>query len=244
MAQRRGLLPHIRFGPDVTGARWKKATSRWTVTTADGTTYVCRFLILGVGGLHTPQTPTLPGADEFSGAVWHSSCWNHDVDLTGKHVAVVGVGASGIRIIPELTAQAAQLTVFQRTPAWVLPKLDTPHPTWRKKLFRALPWAQALHRLRIYLAREKRGIGFHHRPDALRVAEDVVRGQIDKHIDDPGLRKTLTPTYRFGCKRVLLSNDYYRSLNAPPASRWSPAAQPPYAPRQSWTRPAQTIKPT
>lgn len=215
VARRRGVLPHIRFGTDVTGARWEAETGEWTVATADGTTYVSRFLVLGVGGLHTPRTPELPGADGFQGQAWHSSRWNHDVDLAGKHVAVVGVGASGVQIIPEVARQAARLTVFQRTPAWVLPKADVPHPAWRKRLFRALPWARALYRLRIHARREMRGIGFHHRPGALRAAEDLVRRRIDEGIDDPALRETVTPDYRLGCKRVLLSNDYYRTLNAP-----------------------------
>ena len=215
VARRRGILPHLRPGTDVTGARWDEAAGEWTVTTAEGPTYVARFLVLGVGGLHTPQIPALPGADDFGGAVWHSSGWNHDVDLAGKHVAVVGVGASGVQLIPELARQAGRLTVFQRTPAWVLPKADVPHPAWRKRLFRTLPWAQSLYRLRIYARREMRGIGFHHKPEALRAAEDVVLRQISRSIDDPALREALTPAYRMGCKRVLFSNDYYPALNEP-----------------------------
>lgn len=215
VAARRGVLPHFRFGTDVRGARWDEAAGTWTVTTAQGATYVSRFLVLGVGGLHTPRTPTPPGSETFRGPVWHSSRWNHDADLAGKHVAVVGVGASGVQIIPELARRAAGVTVFQRTPAWVLPKPDVSHPAWRKRLFRLLPWAQDLYRLRIHVRREMRGIGFHHRPDALRVAEDLIRGLIDRHIDDPGLRETLTPHYRLGCKRVLLSDDYYPALNSP-----------------------------
>ncbi|MFD0487585.1 cyclohexanone monooxygenase [Saccharopolyspora erythraea NRRL 2338] len=215
VARRRGLLPRIRFGVEVTEARWESSTGEWIVSTASGTTYIGRFLILGVGGLHAPQVPDLPGADSFSGDVWHSSCWNHDADLTGKRVALVGVGASGVQLVPHLAERASELTVFQRTAAWVLPKADTPVPAWRQRLFRWLPWTQALHRLRIYLRREKRGIGFHSRPDAMRVAEQVVLRQIEDQIDDAALRDVVTPKYRMGCKRVLFSNEYYRTLNAP-----------------------------
>ncbi|MFD0200228.1 MULTISPECIES: flavin-containing monooxygenase [Saccharothrix] len=211
VARRRGLLPSIRFGTEVTGARWQVETGTWVVSTSTGVTYTSRFLVLGVGGLHTPRVPDLPGS--FSGHSWHSARWNHDVELTGKRVALVGVGASGVQLVPHLAERAAKLTVFQRTPAWVLPKADAPVPAWRKRLYRLLPWTQSLHRLRIYLRREKRGLGFHHRPDALAAAEPVVLGRIAAQVDSPRLRDELTPDYRLGCKRVLFSNDYYPALN-------------------------------
>ncbi|KOX18406.1 monooxygenase [Saccharothrix sp. NRRL B-16348] len=211
VARRRGLRPSIRFGTEVTGARWQADSGTWVVSTSAGATYTSRFLVLGVGGLHTPKVPDLPGV--FEGYAWHSSRWNHDVDLTGKRVALVGVGASGVQLVPHLAERAAALTVFQRTPAWVLPKADAPVSAWRKRLFRLLPWAQSLHRLRIYLRREKRGLGFHHRPDALAAAEPVVLRQIAAQVDDPELRDKLTPRYRLGCKRVLFSNEYYPALN-------------------------------
>ncbi|GAA0352318.1 NAD(P)/FAD-dependent oxidoreductase [Actinoallomurus spadix] len=215
IARRRGLLSRIRFGTRVTGARWEAAAGEWTVSTAAGTTYVSRFLILGVGGLHAPRIPELAGAETFGGHVWHSSNWNHEVDLTGKRVTLVGVGASGVQIVPHLAERSSELTVFQRSAAWVLPKADVPVSEWRRRMFRLLPWTQALYRLRVYLRREKRGFGFHHRPDALRVAEPVVIRQIETHIDDPELRRKLIPDYRFGCKRVLFSNEYYPALNRP-----------------------------
>ncbi|MGW3150972.1 flavin-containing monooxygenase [Streptomyces sp. NPDC001177] len=215
VARRRGLLPRIRFFTEVTGARWDAERCEWTVSTAAGSTYVARFLVLGVGGLNEPQIPVLPGAERFSGHVWHSSRWNHDIDLTGKRVALIGVGASGVQLVPQLAERASELTVFQRTAPWVLPKADAPVAAARQQLFRRLPWLHRLHRLRIYVRRELRGIGFHRRPDALRVAEDVVRRTIETQIDDPELRSTLTPAYRLGCKRVLFSNAYYRTLNGP-----------------------------
>ncbi|MBB5156454.1 flavin-containing monooxygenase [Saccharopolyspora phatthalungensis] len=215
IARRRGLLPRIRLGTEVTGARWDDDAGEWTVSTAEGPTYVSRFLVLGVGGLHAPRTPDLPGAETFRGEIWHSARWNHDVELTGKRVALVGVGASGVQIVPELADTASSLTIFQRTAPWVLPKADAPVPAWRQRLFRRFPLAQSLHRLRIYLRREQRGIGFHHRPEALRSAEPLVRRHIESHIDDPQLRDKLVPAYRLGCKRVLFSNAYYPALNRP-----------------------------
>ncbi|MEK8173469.1 NAD(P)-binding protein [Streptomyces sp. M19] len=241
VARRRGVLPRFRFGTDVTGARWEPATSEWTVTTADGTTYLTRFLVLGVGGLHTPRTPTLPGDGDFLGEIWHSSRWNHDVDLAGKHVAVVGWAPPGADH-PEVARRADQLTVFQRTPAWVLPKADAPHPAWRKRLFRLLPWAQALYRLRIHARREMRAsastgvrtrCGWRRTSCAARsTARSTTRAARDAH-----------PAYRLGCKRVLLSSDYYRTLNARHV-HVVPGGPSPCAPVPSSTRRAPSTRRT
>ncbi|UMP06696.1 NAD(P)/FAD-dependent oxidoreductase [Amycolatopsis sp. EV170708-02-1] len=215
VADRHGLLPRIRFGTQVTSARWDEATAEWTVKTGDGATYVSRFLILGVGGLHVPRIPDVPGAATFQGSTWHTSCWNHDIDLAGKHVTLVGVGASGVQVAPHLAERAASLTIFQRTAPWVLPKADAAIPAWRQRLFAWLPAARSLHRLGIYLQREKRGFGFHTRPELLRVAEPIVQRRIAEQITDPSLRVLVTPDYPLGCKRVLFSTGYYATLNRP-----------------------------
>ncbi|MFE0021018.1 flavin-containing monooxygenase [Amycolatopsis sp. NPDC059021] len=215
VAARHGLLPRIRFDTRVVSARWDEGTAEWTVETADGATYLSRFLVLGVGDLHIPRIPEVPGAATFRGSTWHTSCWNHDVDLAGKHVTLVGVGASGVQVAPHLAEQAASLTIFQRTAPWVLPKADTAIPRWQQRLFAWFPAAQSVHRLGIYLQREKRGFGFHTRPDLLRVAEPIVRRRIAGQIADPSLRALVTPDYPLGCKRVLFSTDYYATLNRP-----------------------------
>lgn len=213
VARRRGLLPRIRFGTEVTGARWDAETSEWMVSTVAGPGYACRFLVLAAGSLHIPRVPDLPGTDRFTGYRWHSSGWNHNVELTGKRIALIGTGASGIQVAPYLAENASQLTIFQRTPAWVLPRADEPVPSWQRDMFRWVPWTQSLHRFGIYLRRERRGLGFYFRPEALRAAEPVVLGKLKTEIDDPEVRKKLTPDYRLGCKRVLFSNDFYRTLN-------------------------------
>ncbi|HEX7307862.1 NAD(P)/FAD-dependent oxidoreductase [Lentzea sp.] len=210
-----GILPHIRFGTTVVRAEWQEADSKWHVSTSDGWLYAGRFLVLGVGGLHVPKVPELPGREVFQGVAWHSSRWNHGEDLAGKHVALIGVGASGVQVAPHLAEHAASLTVFQRTAPWVLPKADKPVPARRQWLFRLLPIAQSWHRLRLYLRRELRGVGFHRKPDALRVAEPVVLRHIENQIADPALRALVTPPYRLGCKRILFSNDYYATLARP-----------------------------
>jgi cyclohexanone monooxygenase len=215
VVQRHGLMSRIRLNSGVTSACWDDTAAEWTVKTTGGATYVSRFLVFGIGGLHVPRMPNLPGGEAFVGASWHTSQWNHDVDLKDRHVTLVGVGASGVQVAPHLARHAASLTIFQRTAPWVLPKADAPVPDWQKRLFSRLPVAQSLHRLRIYLRREKRGFGFHHRPDLLRTVEPIVLRQIESQIDDARLRALVTPTYRMGCKRILFSNDYYATLDRP-----------------------------
>ncbi len=215
VAERRQLLPRIRFRTEVTGARWDSQAQEWAVSVAAGPEYRCRFLILSVGNLHVPRVPGLPGADFFAGPVWHSSGWNHDVDLSGKHVALIGTGGSGIQVAPYLAEKAAELTIFQRTPARVLPKLDRPVPAWRQRMFRRLPFTQSLYRSRLYLRRERTVWRFYHQPDWLPAAE--LRGQrrLEAKIEDPVLREKLTPGYRLGCKQVVFSSDFYQTLSQP-----------------------------
>ncbi|MET8759934.1 NAD(P)/FAD-dependent oxidoreductase [Lentzea sp. NPDC004782] len=215
VARKWGVRPRIRFGTTVTHAEWDEARAEWRTSTSDGQLHVSAFLVLGVGGLHVPSVPELPGAAEFQGVSWHSSQWNHDEDLTGKHVALVGVGASGVQVAAHLAERAASLTIFQRTAPWVLPKADLPTPAWQQRLFRLLPITQSWQRLRLYLRRERRGLGFHSKPDALRVAEPIALRHIENHLTDPALRALVTPTYQLGCKRVLFSNDYYAALARP-----------------------------
>ncbi len=166
-------------------------------------------MVAGVGGLHIPNVPEITGADTFEGPKFHSAQWDHTVDLKGKKVVVIGTGASAIQFIPIIAQEVGHLTVFQRTPAWVLPKKDKPTPEWRKKVFAKVPGAQRAYRNALYWALEARAIGFNGHVKILPVAEKIVKRYLAKKIPDPELRAKLTPDYRLGCKRVLQSNTYY-----------------------------------
>ena len=144
VTDRYGVREHIRFGVNVTGSRWDADEQAWHVHTADGTEYVGRFLVSGIGGLHIPSIPDLPGLDRFQGARFHSARWNHDYDLTGRRVAVIGTGASAIQIVPSIAPTVAKLSLFQRTPPWIMPKNDHPTPDRARRLFRLLPPARRL----------------------------------------------------------------------------------------------------
>ena len=141
VADEQGIRKYVRFGVEVTGATWDESRKRWTVHTTEGDEYDARVVVAGVGGLHIPNIPELDGAESFTGPVFHSADWNHDVDLRDKKVVVIGTGASAIQFIPIIAQETSHLTVFQRTPPWVLPKKDRPTPEWRKKLFRRVPGA-------------------------------------------------------------------------------------------------------
>jgi cation diffusion facilitator CzcD-associated flavoprotein CzcO len=207
-----GLRRHIRFGTEVTGARWDPDENRWHVTTAGGEEYVARFVVSGIGGLHIPNVPKLPGIEDFAGTAFHSARWDHSYDLTGKRVAVVGTGASAVQFVPRIAPAAGRLTLFQRTPPWIMPKPDHEIPGWARRIFHLVPGVQRAYRAFLYWLLESRAMGFNGRPGLMRLAQRIALRHMHKAIADPELRRKLTPDYVMGCKRVLIANDYYPAL--------------------------------
>ncbi|MFP5219790.1 MAG: flavin-containing monooxygenase [Actinomycetes bacterium] len=214
VARERGVLPLVHLRTELLGARWDDDAQRWTVATSRGE-LTCRVLVLGTGGLSDPSVPSLPGLERFAGTTFHSAQWDHEHDLTGERVAVVGTGASAIQFVPYVQERAARLVLFQRTAPWVMPRRNRRIGEREKELYRRLPIAQTLNRAGIYVGRESWIVGFAKQPAVMKVAERIARRHLARQVRDPELRAKLTPTYRLGCKRVLLSNDYYPALTKP-----------------------------
>ena len=215
VADEQGIRPYIDFGVEVTGASWDEDRKVWTIRTASGEDYQARVVVAGVGGLHIPNIPEIQGAETFEGPKFHSAQWDHSVDLAGKKVVVIGTGASAIQFIPIIAQDVEKLTVFQRTPPWVLPKKDKPTAEWRKTVFDKVPGAQRAYRNALYWGLEARAIAFNGHLDVLPFAEKIVTRYLKKAIPDAELRAKLTPDYRLGCKRVLQSNTYYPTFLRP-----------------------------
>lgn len=213
VAEDHGLLPHIRLQTEVTGAEFDEADGTWTVQTAAGATLTCRLLIVGVGQLNRPLIPDIPGRESFRGIQFHSARWNHEVDLRGKRVASIGNGASAVQYIPEIAPLANRLTVFQRSPNWIVPRVDREIGPGRRALFRAVPALAKLLRLSIYLASDARWGAFRHADGFVsRRMRQLALNHLEAQVPDPALRARLTPDYPVGCKRVLVSSDYYPAL--------------------------------
>jgi cation diffusion facilitator CzcD-associated flavoprotein CzcO len=207
-AERYGVLPHIRCGVEMLRADWDPATQRWLLDTSDGP-LEARVLITATGPWHEPLIPSIRGA--FDGPVFHSSRWDHSVDLTGKRVAVIGTGASAVQFVPAIQPLVSSLHLFQRTAQWVLPKPDHYVPAVERGLFQRIPAAQrALRRLE-YLGMEALGLGFRH-PWIMRAVQRIGLLHLRRSVPSATLRAALTPTYTLGCKRLLMSNSYYPAL--------------------------------
>ncbi|HEY2762718.1 MAG TPA: NAD(P)/FAD-dependent oxidoreductase [Pseudonocardiaceae bacterium] len=206
-----GVQPHIRFNHDMLDAAWDHAQRRWRVRTNHGE-LTCDVLITGTGALSSPSIPDIPGLDSFQGTVFHSAQWNHEYDLRDRRVAVVGSGASAIQFVPQIQPQVAALTIFQRTPPWILPRGDRNNRAVEHRVYRAAPALQRLVRAGIYWSRELTVPGFAKHPRLLKIAESMARRHLRRQIPDPALRETLTPRYTIGCKRILLSDDYFPAL--------------------------------
>jgi cation diffusion facilitator CzcD-associated flavoprotein CzcO len=209
-----GLRAHLRFGVAATSAEFDEARGIWRVTTSD-TTYEARALVLGNGALHVPKLPDVPGLASFAGTQFHSARWNHGYDFAGKRVAVIGTGASTIQFAPEIAPRVGKLSVFQRTPPWIVPKRDREMTAVERWAFANVPGAHRARRTGLYWLMESRVVGFAYAPKLLAIAERLVLANLAREVPDRALRAKLTPDYRLGCKRVLISNDYYRALQAP-----------------------------
>jgi cation diffusion facilitator CzcD-associated flavoprotein CzcO len=211
-AREHGVDEIIRFGTDVRSAHWNDGAGHWELETSRGP-LTAQFIVSASGPLSEPARPNVPGLDSFSGTMFHSAQWRHDHDLRDRRVAVIGTGASAAQFIPAIAAEAGRLDVYQRTPGWVVPRPDFSHGTLQRRLFRRLPGLQRLLRLSIYYLAESLLLGLVYDKRLLAIPEAVARLHLRRQVRNPSLRAKLQPNYRIGCKRIILSSDYLRSLD-------------------------------
>jgi cation diffusion facilitator CzcD-associated flavoprotein CzcO len=211
VAARSGTLDRFVFDTPADDAAWDDETQRWTVRTPNGT-WVSKTLILGAGGLSAPRMPDIEGIETFQGEVFHSARWDHDADLAGKRIAVIGTGASAIQIVPELQKVAGRLDVYQRTAPWIIPRNDRVYGDNERRALRRLPGLRRLYRTGLYWGHEALAPAFTLAPKLALPAVKQATANINKGIKDPGLRAKVTPHFLLGCKRVLRSNDWYPAL--------------------------------
>jgi cyclohexanone monooxygenase len=211
VASSSGVLDRFRFGVSFTGADWDDAGHRWQVRTSAGE-LTADILVAAGGALSDPKMPDIEGLDTFTGEVFHSAAWNHDFDPAGKRIAVIGTGASSIQLVPELATQAARVDVYQRTAPWVMPRRDRAITPVERALFRRVPGVQRFVRECVYWSREATVPMFTMAPSLGKLAQRAALGNINRAIKDPELRSKVTPHFSLGCKRVLISNDWYPAL--------------------------------
>ena len=217
VADRFQLRPHLHLDDEAVSAVWDEDTKKWTVTTASGKTFTGDLLVGALGQLNRPSWPKIGGMDNFKGAKMHSARWDHSVSLEGKRVAVVGSAASAIQIIPEAAKVAGQLTVFQRTPNWVIPRRDVPISKEEQALMFTEPETA------MELAARNRQLifdnadhffwqAFKWTPEGREAYTAIATNHLNEQVKDPELRKKLTPDYPVGCRRILIADDYFPAL--------------------------------
>ncbi|GAB3572515.1 NAD(P)/FAD-dependent oxidoreductase [Amycolatopsis endophytica] len=215
VAREYGLTGRIRFGTGVASADFDESSCRWRVRTEAGEVIEADVLVPAVGQLSRPALPDIPGRESFRGPAFHSASWDHDVELAGKRVAVIGTGASAIQFVPELQRVAKHVTVFQRSAPWIVPKNDVAYRPWHRRLFRWLPVTQKIERFRIWLVCEFLSLGLVDLPIVRAYLGRLGRRHLERQVPDRELRAKLTPGYAPGCKRALFSNEYYPALTRP-----------------------------
>ena len=214
VARRHGVLDRIRTGTEVTRARWEEERGKWLLDTSAGA-YEADILITACGQLSVAKVPAIPGLDSFDGPVFHTSQWRHDVELAGKRVAVVGTGCSAIQTVPAIQPLVEQVDVYQRSPGWTFPKMDFAYSERAQRLFERAPVLQRLDRAAIFAFMEAGALGMTSRRWMLKPFRAIARSQIKRAIKDPELRRKVTPTDEIGCKRLMLTDEWYPTLAKP-----------------------------
>jgi cation diffusion facilitator CzcD-associated flavoprotein CzcO len=212
-AEEHGVLPHVRFRHEVERADWDDDAQRWTIHTPGGTV-TAQFLVSGMGPLSNPIPPDIPGVEDFAGPCFHSARWEHEHDLRGKRVGVIGTGSSAAQFVPEIQPAVGRLVVFQRTPGWVIPRFNRRLSSFEHQLYRRFPLVQRLARFRQYAYRESIAFGWL-REGRSRWMQTALKARIRQQIADPELRAKVTPDYSPGCKRMVVSDDFLPALAQP-----------------------------
>ncbi|MBC7752117.1 MAG: NAD(P)/FAD-dependent oxidoreductase [Candidatus Saccharibacteria bacterium] len=214
-ADKYDIRPHIQFNTEITSADFDAGKGLWRIQNAAGDVIEAEIFVSAVGQLNRPAYPKLKGLESFKGKTFHSATWDHDYDLMGKRVAVIGTGASAIQFVPEIAQQVAHLDVFQRSAPYVIPKPDRAYQVVEKTLFQKLPILQSLDRAIQYTSNEIRLMGFTTYVNETSLAEYIFQRHIREEIKDHKLRHRLTPDYPIGCKRILISNGWYKAIMRP-----------------------------
>ena len=212
-AEKRGIRDHIRFNTEIKKVIFDQTEGRWNITDKNGNSFNARLLISAAGPFNEALIPDIKGKDDFQGESFHSLHWNHDYDLTDKKVAVIGTGASAIQFVPEIAPKVKELSVFQRTPPYIAPKPDKEFTRTAQERFRRFPWYQRFWRELIYWFLENQGRAQYSNNSIRAKRKKLALEHLENQIADPDLRQKLTPDYEFGCKRVLISDDYYPALS-------------------------------
>jgi cation diffusion facilitator CzcD-associated flavoprotein CzcO len=214
IASRYGVRDRIRTSTDVLSARWDEARDTWVLETTAGT-HEANVLVTACGQLSVPTVPPIPGLDSFAGPAFHTARWRHDVDLTGKRVAVIGTGCSAIQVVPAIQPIVDQVDVYQRSPGWTFPKMDFPYSERSQRLFERFPALQRLDRAAIFYFQELAAAGMTKHRWLLPAFRAISRRRINQAITDPELRRKVTPTDEIGCKRIMLTDEWYPALTKP-----------------------------
>ncbi|HEU4737271.1 MAG TPA: NAD(P)/FAD-dependent oxidoreductase [Solirubrobacterales bacterium] len=211
VARRFGVFDRVRTGTEVTSASWHEDSGRWRLETSAGP-HEADVLITACGQLSVPKVPPIAGLESFDGPAFHTAEWRHDVDLAGKRVAVIGTGCSAIQVVPAIQPEVAQLDVYQRSPGWTFPKRDFEYSPRARALFKRLPALRRLDRASVYAFQEFGAAAMTSKPWLLPILRAISKRQIDAAISDPELRRKVTPTDEVGCKRIMLTDEWYPAL--------------------------------
>jgi cation diffusion facilitator CzcD-associated flavoprotein CzcO len=208
-----GVRPHVRTGVAIRQARWIDDEQRWELTSAGEERFFADVLVSSLGMLNAPAAPDIPGADRFGGRMFHSSRWDHTRSLAGERVASIGTGASAIQYVPAIAPLVSQLTVFQRTPIWITPRIDRAFTPEEQRRFARLPLAARRHRWQLWWTYQRAEFGA--TSDSVIAQTELARSYLERKIADPELRAKLTPDYPVGCKRPLISREWFPALTRP-----------------------------